>query len=100
MSDTIAAENHEVRDVDGPSKPILDWTLLVGSIVFPEIFSPLSRMGVLRNPATRAAAKFAVRNMPRRYLAGFSFLLFGLGVVWLWWTIRYNYLWLIARIFV
>ncbi|KAI0525816.1 hypothetical protein F5B22DRAFT_641971 [Xylaria bambusicola] len=100
MGDTIAAGNHEVRDLDGPSETILDWALLVGSIIFPEIFSPLGRMGVLRNPATGAAAQLAIRNIPRRYLAGCSCLLLSFGVVWLWWTIRYNYLWLIARVFV
>ncbi|KAI1288754.1 hypothetical protein F5Y03DRAFT_401546 [Xylaria venustula] len=80
MGDTIAAENHEVRDLDGPSETILGWALLVGSIIFPEIFSPLGRMGVLRNPATGAAAQLAIRNIPRRYLAGCSCLLLGFGV--------------------
>ncbi|KAI0810074.1 hypothetical protein GGR55DRAFT_647863 [Xylaria sp. FL0064] len=98
--DAVAADNHEVQNRHGPFETILDWVLLAGSIVFPEIFSPLNRMGILTNPVTGTAVQFVIRNMPRRYLAGYSCLLFGFGMAWLWWTIRYNYLWLLSRIFV
>lgn len=80
---TIAAENHEVQNRYGILESILDWVLLAGSIVFPEIFSPLNRMGVFSNPATGIAVQFAIRNIPRRYLAGFACLLFSFGMAWL-----------------
>lgn len=90
--DTISAQFRRTQTSRNMLAVLLRWLCLAGSIVFPEAFGPLHRL------VTGRAVRFAIRNIPYYYVATFSGLLGSLGLVWLWWTVKYNYVWLIGRI--
>ncbi|KAI1489422.1 hypothetical protein F5X96DRAFT_683941 [Biscogniauxia mediterranea] len=96
--DTIVTESRGAQTRHNMFTPILRWLCLAGSIMYPEPFGFLSRLGVINRLATGGTVNFAIRNVPYLYVAAFSVLLGGLAIVWLWWTIKYNYVWLAGRI--
>lgn len=96
---TMVVESHNVQTRYNVLAAFFHWLSLAGFVVFPGTFASLSRIGVFNSPVTGRAIQLATRNVPLLYLAGFCCLLGGLGLAWLWWTIRHNYVWLISRIF-
>jgi hypothetical protein len=77
------------------------WILLAGYIVFPATFNKLSSkdLDAEAHNALQAHALATVRNVPLLYVAAFACGIGVLGCVWLWWTHRNNYVWVINRIF-
>jgi hypothetical protein len=80
------------------------WILLAGYIVFPATFTSIQKAeGVSSNNHTENAIKDAilktVKNVPLLWVAGACCILGGLGMLWLWFRWRDNYVWLINRIF-
>lgn len=78
------------------------WILLAGYIVFPATFNKLQKDEDLdkeANSALKAHALETVRNVPLLYVAAFACGIGVIGCLWLWWTHRKNYVWVINRIF-
>lgn len=78
------------------------WILLAGYIVFPATFNKLQTDEDLdkeANSALKAHALETVRNVPLLYVAAFACGVGVIGCLWLWWTHRKNYVWVINRIF-
>ena len=96
---TIATEYRGAQTRRNMFAAFLHWLCVAGGIMFPEVFESPDRLGVINRWAIKRMVRFAIRNMPYLYIAALSGLLGGLGLVWLWWTMRYNYVWLIGRIF-
>jgi hypothetical protein len=67
--------------------------------MFPGSFEVLINLGIINRSTTVAAVHLAMRNVPVLYLVLCSGFLVSLGLAWLWWTLKYNYLWLVGRIF-
>ncbi|KAI1655481.1 hypothetical protein F4813DRAFT_160591 [Daldinia decipiens] len=78
---------------------ILHWISLAGLILFPGTFAYFDRISMLRRTEAGRALRRVARNIPILYVAGCACILGGLGVVWLWWTVRHNSIWLISRVF-
>ncbi|KAK8127998.1 acetyl-CoA synthetase-like protein [Apiospora sp. TS-2023a] len=83
--DIISAQFRRTETSRNMLAVLFCWLCLAGSIVFPEAFGPLHRL------VTGRAVRFAIRNIPYYYAATFSGLLGSLGLVWLWWTVKYNH---------
>lgn len=96
---TMVVESHNVQTRYTILAAFFHWLFLIGFVVFPGTFASLDRIGVLNSPVTRRAIQLVTRNVPLLYVAGLCCLLGGLGLAWLWWTIRYNYVWLLTRVF-
>lgn len=96
---TMVVESHNVQTRYNILAAFFHWLSLAGFIVFPGTFASLERIGVLNSPVTGRAIQLVTRNVPLLYIAGLCCVLGGLGLAWLWWTIRYNYVWSISRIF-
>ncbi|KAI0117242.1 hypothetical protein F4814DRAFT_415636 [Daldinia grandis] len=78
---------------------IFHWISLAGLILFPGAFAYFDRISMLQRTVAGRALRRVVRNIPILYIAGCACVLGGLGIVWLWWTVRHNYIWLISRVF-
>lgn len=77
------------------------WILLAGYIVFPATFTKLQseKMDDKADTDLKAAALKTVRNVSLLYIAAFACGIGILGCLWLWWSHRKNYVWVINRIF-
>ncbi|KAF3346058.1 Sulfite reductase [NADPH] flavoprotein component [Verticillium dahliae VDG2] len=97
--DTMVVESHQVQSRYNILAAVFNWLVLAGFVVFPATFASLSRVGVLNNSPTGRAVQSAIRNIPLLYICAFACVLGGLGLAWLWWTVKHNYVWLLSRIF-
>ncbi|KAI0165312.1 hypothetical protein GGR52DRAFT_581942 [Hypoxylon sp. FL1284] len=95
----MVAESRNVPTRSNVLATIFHWVTLAELILLPGTFSSRDRIGMLQRAATGTAMRHAIRNMPLLYVAGGACLLGGLGISWLWWTLRHNYVWLVSRIF-
>ena len=77
------------------------WILLAGYIVFPATFNSLQKASYDANADTKlkSEALQTARNLPLLYVAAVACGIGIAGCVWLWWTHRKNYVWVINRIF-
>lgn len=83
------------------------WILLAGYLVFPGTFTSLqdetTTIPVIGNSTTTETAEKVflkhVKNAPLLWIAGFCCGIGVVGMGWLWWRWRENFVWLINRIF-
>lgn len=97
--DTMIIESHQVHSRYNILAAVFNWLVLAGFVVFPATFASLSRVGVLNNSPTGRAVQNVIRKIPLLYISAFACVLGGLGLAWLWWTVKHNYVWLLSRIF-
>lgn len=97
--DRMVAESHEVPSRYSILASFFNWIILAGFVVSPATFASLGRVGVLSSSQAGRAVQRVVRHVPILYIAACAFLLGGLGIGWLWWTLKHNYIWLLGRIF-
>ena len=73
------------------------WVLLAGFVIFPGTFTSLSKL----DPDDPSAHRIleGVKNIPLLAVAGSCCGVGALGMCWLWWRWRDNYVWLLNRIF-
>lgn len=78
------------------------WILLAGFIIFPGTFTSIQG---LDNDAAVAANHTAstiitsIKNIPLLIVAGVCSGIGAVGMLWLWWRWRQNYVWLLNKIF-
>lgn len=78
------------------------WILLAGFIIFPGTFTSIAKF---QDDPTVQQSKAAsellkdVKDVPLLYIAGFCSGIGGLGMIWLWFRWRENYVWLLNKIF-
>lgn len=77
------------------------WILLAGYIVFPATFNSLQKASydAQADSKLKSEALQTTRNLPLLYVAAVACGIGIAGCVWLWWTHRKNYVWVINRIF-
>ncbi|KAK6599460.1 hypothetical protein H4I96_04207 [Botrytis cinerea] len=80
------------------------WILLAGFIIFPGTFTSLQSLPSSSLPsdlpdATTRHILHAVKNIPLLWIASFSCGIGASGMLWLWYTHRRNYVWLLNKIF-
>jgi len=78
------------------------WILLAGYITFPGTFTSLSNSTSNPDVPDSGAAEDVlknVKNAPLLWIAGFCCGIGAVGMGWLWWRWRRNFVWLINRIF-
>jgi len=78
------------------------WILLAGFIIFPGTFTSLSSLAddsALNNSKTASDFVRRVKHVPLLYIAAFCSGIGAMGMIWLWWRWRANYVWLLNRIF-
>lgn len=79
---------------------LFTWLLLAGFIVLPVTFASLRSSRAVSGIGKAGKAVFgAVQNIPFVWLAGTCFLCGAIGLSWLWWENRKNYIWLTDRVF-
>jgi len=76
------------------------WILLAGFIIFPGTFTALGSIDEDKS-ASEATKYFfkSVKNIPLLVIAGVCCGIGVVGMLWLWWTWRRNYVWLLNKIF-
>lgn len=78
------------------------WILLAGFVIFPGTFtslSSLSRSSTLSDSHIASDILKSVKHIQLLIIAGVCSGIGALGMVWLWWRWRQNYVWLLNRIF-
>jgi len=75
------------------------WILLAGFIIFPGTFTSLSALADDPDLAPASSILSKVKHVPLLYIAAFSSGIGALGMIWLWWRWRSNFVWLLNRIF-
>jgi hypothetical protein len=78
------------------------WILLAGFIIFPGTFTTIQRLDdsqTVQGNAVAASVLDGFKNMPLLVVAGICCGIGAAGMVWLWWTWRTNYVWLLNKIF-
>lgn len=98
--DRMVLESNEIPFRKNLAAALCSWLMLAGFVVFPGTFSSLSRTNFLGNSEPGRLVQSIVRNMPLLWVAGICCVLGLTGLLWIWWTLRHNYVWLIGRIFV
>lgn len=78
---------------------LCSWLLLAGFMVFPGTFGSIGRTGLFGSSQSGRLVQNIIRNMPLLWVAAAACILGFAGLLWLWWTLRHNYVWLIGRIF-
>lgn len=76
------------------------WLLLAGFVFLPSTFTSIVKSRTLQTGAGKAGKIVvrAVQNLPLLGVAVVCCGIGGLGISWLWWMYRSNYIWLINRI--
>jgi hypothetical protein len=78
------------------------WILLAGFIIFPGTFTTIQRLDNSQAVQGNAAASSVLdgfKNTPLLVVAGICCGIGAAGMIWLWWTWRTNYVWLLNKIF-
>ena len=80
------------------------WLLLAGYVVFPATFTTVNRTDAITQAAedgneVERQILDGVRNAPLLYIAAICCGVGGLGMGWLWFKWRQNYIWVINRVF-
>ena len=77
------------------------WILLAGFIIFPGTFTTISSLDSQAIPGNHTASTIiaSVKNIPLLVIAGVCAGIGAVGMVWLWWRWRQNYVWLLNKIF-
>ena len=79
---------------------LFTWLLLAGFIVLPVTFASIRNSRALDDIGKARKVVFgAVQNIPFLWVAGTCFVCGVIGLSWLWWENRSNYIWLTDRIF-
>lgn len=72
------------------------WILLAGFLIFPGTFTSISSQ-VKQNDQQAAAFLATVKNVQLLIIGGVCSGVGALGMVWLWWRWRQNYVWLLVH---
>lgn len=78
------------------------WILLAGFVIFPGTFTSLDSLSdsdAIKNNSAASEIFKSVKNIPLLAIAGACCGIGAGGMLWLWWTWRKNYVWLLNRIF-
>ncbi|QSS66488.1 hypothetical protein I7I51_07345 [Histoplasma capsulatum] len=85
------------------SAALFNWLLLAGYLVVPGTFTSLQKPDTVKEHLTDKGLEkvilSTIQNPPLLMIACFLFLMGVSGMFWLGWTWRYNYIWVINRIF-
>ncbi|PGG97522.1 hypothetical protein AJ80_09691 [Polytolypa hystricis UAMH7299] len=82
-----------------------NWMLLAGYLVVPGTFTSLQKSDAVKDRldgqgVEQALLLNAIQNPPLLLIACFLFSIGASGLIWLGWTYRTNYIWLVNRLFV
>ena len=78
------------------------WILLAGFIIFPGTFTTISSLdneAAIQANHTASTIIASVKNIPLLVVAGVCTGIGAVGMVWLWWRWKQNYVWLLNKIF-
>ncbi|TVY56181.1 hypothetical protein LSUE1_G009381, partial [Lachnellula suecica] len=75
------------------------WILLAGFVIFPGTFTSLQSLDTSSDSTTTTAILKSVKHIPLLVIASISSILGALGMLWLWFVHRANFVWLLNRIF-
>jgi hypothetical protein len=78
------------------------WILLAGFVIFPGTFTSLNTLGdnsTIQSNHIASDILKSVKHIQLLIIAGICSGIGALGMVWLWWRWRQNFVWLLNRIF-
>lgn len=78
------------------------WVLLAGFVILPGTFTSLSSLTddpALAGNHTTSDILIKVKHVSLLYVGAFCAGIGAIGMIWLWWRWRVNYVWLLNRIF-
>lgn len=92
----------KISSLDNVLIAFFNWIILAGFLIFPATYVSLaaaSKSETINNNAVAREALKAVQHVPLLVMA-YACCGFGcLGIFWLWWKLRLNYVWLCNKIF-
>ncbi|KAI9857124.1 MAG: hypothetical protein M1813_008615 [Trichoglossum hirsutum] len=89
---------HEIPRIHNIMASFFTWILLAGFVIFPGTFAQLGA-GKTTNPDLQKLIGAAAGHVPLLVIAGVCAGIGVLGMLWLWWAWRRNYVWLVNKIF-
>ncbi|RSL40610.1 hypothetical protein CEP54_016068 [Fusarium duplospermum] len=78
---------------------VANWLFLAGFVVFPGTFATISQATTLGDSQTGRVVQHAVQNTPLLVVGSLCCFTGGVGMGWVGWSQRHNYVWLSDRIF-
>lgn len=75
------------------------WVLLAGYLVFPGTFTSIQKSSYGSDNRAQKLLNHAIQNLPLLWTAAFCCGVGACGIVWLWWKLRHNYLYLTNHLF-
>jgi len=78
---------------------LYSWLLLAGFIVFPGTFTSLNKATAFRETEPGILIQKAVHKMPLFWVALVCYMIGAVGLLWLWWNLKHNYIWLVTKLF-
>ena len=95
---TMVIQSHEVPNAYNLIAAVSNWLFLAGFVFFPGTFTTLSHASVLANSQAGRVVQHAIQNIPLLCIGVISSLSGGVGICWVWWNLRQNYIWLVSRV--
>ena len=78
---------------------LYSWLLLAGFVVAPGTFTSLQKAGMLGKFDAGKLVPKAVQHMPSFWIAIVCCSVGMVGLLWLWWKLKDNYVWLATKLF-
>jgi hypothetical protein len=95
----MVLKSREIKEKYNILYVILKWLLLLAScVIFPGTFRVMNRVGILNNYQQGRLVRHAIPRSLRGITIA-SCIIAGCGLIWLWWALKHNYIWLISRLF-
>ncbi|KAI8717987.1 hypothetical protein NCS52_00876200 [Fusarium sp. LHS14.1] len=96
----MIVQAHEVPSAYCILAAVANWLFLAGFVVFPGTFTTISQATALGDSQAGRVVQHAVQNMPLLVVGSLCCFIGGVGIGWIGWSQKHNYIWLIDRIFI
>ncbi|KAH8105433.1 hypothetical protein BXZ70DRAFT_920852 [Cristinia sonorae] len=90
----------DIPTIHNLAASFFNWILLAGFILFPGTFTSLQNLSAANGGEVPANLVNAVTQLPLYIVAWVCCGIGALGMIWLWWRWRLNYIWGMNKIFV
>jgi hypothetical protein len=95
----MVIESHEMCDSYNLIAAISNWLFLAGFTFIPGTFSSISRVSALDHSEAGKTLQDALNAAPLLVIGTLCCFAGSIGIFWVYWKVRSNYVWLIDRVF-
>ncbi|CAG9950867.1 unnamed protein product [Clonostachys rosea f. rosea IK726] len=97
--DAMIIQSYEIPILYCALAGLCNWLFLAGFIVFPGAFSSLQDANILAQSDAGVTLQRAIQHSLPLYMGGFTCITSFLGLLYVFWRVRENYVWLLNRVF-